>query len=132
MDNKRMTLSELIELAKQDTPEAWEIIDRALKAYKPAPDFLFWVRWGARGATVDGVRDLAASILMASDEPLDEAGQVVIERWMAEDTYHIVRYRLAVALYQRGIRTDAVVAMMEEASNDSDVGELARNVLKAA
>jgi hypothetical protein len=72
-------------------------------------------------------RDLAATILNRTTFTLSDAEQkVLIEQMSDLREYHIVRYRLAVALCQRGNRDPQVLAVMEEAYKDPDVGELAR------
>ena len=76
-----------------------------------------------------GVRDLAANFLDESDALLTEEEQEWFVEHMMHDPYHIVRYRLAIALYKRGNRSAEVVDMMQEATNDPEVGELAKSYL---
>ena len=76
----------------------------------------------------DNVRELAAIILVISDTKLSARQLSIIESRVLADEYHIVRFRLAIALYKRGVRVRLVVTAVEEAEHDPDVGEIAKAV----
>ncbi len=76
----------------------------------------------------DNVRDLVATILMISDAKLSTRQLSIIESRVLADEYRIVRFRLAIALYKRGVRARLVVTAVEEAERDPDVGEIAKAI----
>jgi hypothetical protein len=71
------------------------------------------------------IRDWAVTLLDVSETPLAPADVEKLEQAMSSDSYHIVRYRAAIALCKRGHRSPSVEQLMREAKDDPDVGELA-------
>jgi hypothetical protein len=120
------TLEDFIREAKK---ENWTDIDLWMTE-AIATSCLGWAMKDGLVDDNDGVRDLAATFLDESDAPLGQNDQAVLADKMAVDDYHIVRYRLAVALYKRGNRNPKVVEMMERALEDSDIGPLALSHFK--
>lgn len=78
------------------------------------------------------IRDLAATILDRSKLSISAADTEALRTVMADKMeYHIVRYRIAIALYQRDKSLPDVRAMVQEAANDPDVGPEAKVALES-
>lgn len=127
MEQKIVSLNELIDAAKR---EDWDFVDGNINESHLSREQIDWALKIGLADTDDNVRDLAATLLDRSDEVLGEEEVGALEKQMAEDSYHIVRFRIAIALYKRGDRNDAVAEIMNEAKNDPDVGELASKYLE--
>lgn len=91
------------------------------------------IRWaidvGLRHENKD-VRNLAASYLMVSCLFIKAEDERTLVQVMLQDKYHIVQYRLAVAIYTQGRRQPEVVSMFAKACADPDVGPDARKYQK--
>jgi len=128
LETPALDLDGLIAEASKGDATDWALIEENLKKLDLAEDYVIWsTNIGLMDAN-DGVRDLAATILDISAHPLTPEGAMKVQMIMANDPYHIVRYRLAIALYQRGFEHIGILHMMSEAQADPDVGELARKV----
>jgi hypothetical protein len=128
-ENTKPTFDELLQAAKD---EKWDFVDQHLKDEDLTDEN---IEWAARVGLIDAddnVADLAASVLMVSNKNLGVFYEAAARAWMEDHEYNIVRYRLAMALYKRGDRYPETLAVMNEATADKDVGELAQEFLKAA
>lgn len=121
-------LENLIEAAIADD---WDQIDAALLIGNAfiSEGMFAWATEAARLDTDNDVRDLAASILLASDRPLSELDTHLLVRHALTDAYRIVRFRLALALYKRGVMDGRIVSLLVEATKDPDVGPCARAMI---
>lgn len=124
--NDAVTLEQLTEAARN---EDWNFVDGHINSSHLTREQIDWALSIGLVDEDKNIRDLAATLLDRSDEPLKPEEVEKLERIMAEDSYHIVRYRIAIALYKRGNRNLAVKQMMSEAKDDPDVGELASSYL---
>ncbi len=129
-------LQPLIELAERDEPEDWEVIEEELQFPQyHTPEVITWAAYdGLEENVSDNLRHLAARILEHTAK-LVELGfdqKSRVHQRMLEDRYHIVRFRLAFALNNRGDNSADVVRFMLEAMKDPDVGELAIDYFYAA
>src|SRR5690349_17996857 len=107
--------------------EQWDFVDDNLKPFLDTEGFAWALKNIAVGDHNRNVRDLAATILNRTDFEISEKD---VERLLTQmedrNEYGIVRYRLAIALYRRGIKRPAVLQMMDEARKHADVGKEAR------
>jgi len=123
---KKVSFDRLIEAAKNND---WNFVDENINESHLTYEHIVWaIKDGLLNKDLN-VRDLAATILDRSGEPLDSEDAKEIEKIMLRETYHIVIYRLAIALYKRGIRNTAIERLMSEAKDDLDVGDLAKSFL---
>jgi len=122
-----ITFERLVEAAKN---EDWDFVDGNINESHLTREQVDWVLQKGIYDEDQNVRDLAATILDRSDESLSQEEAEKVEKVMAEDSYHIVKYRLTIALYKRGYKTPIVEKMMSESKEDPDVGGLAKNFLK--
>ncbi len=110
----------------------WEWVDKNLNDGDITPDDILWATTtGIKDASKD-IRDLAATYLTTSVLPLALEDERKLVRVMLTDPYHIVQYRLAIALYKRGNRIVEVVNMFQKALDDEDVGRVAFTYKAAA
>lgn len=117
-----VTFKELIEAARK---EDWDFVDGNINESHLTRTQINWALDMGLGDEDKNIRDLAATLLDKSDESLNPEEVQKLENIMTEDSYHIVQYRIAIALYKRGNRNPLVVQMMKDAREDPDVGELA-------
>jgi hypothetical protein len=121
--NKDETFDSMLEHAKQ---EDWPFVDARMEEFAKLMKNVTWaMRTGLRDKD-QNVRDLAATILDRSDCPILQKNCQSLEFQMQGDGYHIVRFRLAIALWKRNYRPKTVEAMMRNAMSDPDVGEAAK------
>ena len=118
---------QLIEAAQK---EDWDFVDANISESHLSREQINWALEKGLRDVDQNIRDLAATLLDKSNEELSQEEIENLEKIMTGDSYHIVRYRLAVALYKRGDMKPIVVQMMQEAKNDPDVGELAKSYLE--
>lgn len=80
------------------------------------------------------VRDLGASILGKANIPLKRFSNIrpILKRIMDKDSNQYARYRAAFALAEHGAGDykNDVLGVLNEASQDKDVGEIAKTYLK--
>lgn len=74
------------------------------------------------------LRDYGATVLIRSNEELSVEALGRMNRLMATDPSDIVQFRLAMALFKRGNRTEEVLTLMGRARLDSEVGEEAEEI----
>jgi hypothetical protein len=117
-----VTFGQLIEAAQL---ENWDFVNRHLNGEHLSKDRVVWVFIEGLSHRDQNVRDLAVSILDESDVPLSDSEIQIIEHVMRTDSYDIVQFRAAMALFKRNHRTNEVMQMMAEAAANPDVGELA-------
>jgi hypothetical protein len=112
---------EMLEKAKAGE---WNFVDANISHFTGPKD----VEWSVlKGLYEDNrdVRDLASTILIESEEDLHPEEIRKLKLKMMNDPYHIVRLRLAVALWKRRERTVDVRSKMAKARLDPDVGPTA-------
>ena len=126
MEQNNTTLEQLIKAARK---EDWSFVDGHINNSHLTGEPINWALSAGLAHEDQNIRDLAATLLDRSDEPFNPTDIENLKRIMADDPYHIVRYRVAIALYKRGSRNPAVEQMMLEAENDPDVGGLASSYL---
>jgi hypothetical protein len=119
---EKVTFEQLIEAARK---ENWEFVDENINESHLTRVQVDWALDMGLGDEDKNIRDLAATLLDKSNEALNPEEMEKLEKIMTEDSYHIVQYRIAIALYKRGNRNPLVVQMMKDAREDPDVGELA-------
>lgn len=120
-------LDQLIQYAKD---ENWESMDALIPQVCNEEDLIQWsINIGCKDLD-DNVRDLAVSILEKSKYPLNENDIDLLETLMETDKNVYVQYRAAFTLFNRGIRSEAVMGRMHEALADNDVKEIAANYLR--
>lgn len=122
----------LLDLVKESGEEKWEAIDELLPKLEIDEGVVDWIFEDGLKDQDGDVRDLAVSILNVHDSvSLDDPQKDYLLKIMEEDTYHIVKYRSAIALFQRNIQDDypSVQEKVTEALGDPDLGDLAQQVL---
>ncbi len=114
--------------------ENWSWIDENLRDQNISVDDIRWVMEvaGTFGQGSNNYRDLAATYLVVSNRKLDAEETKRVLTWMRGDSYYIVVYRLAIALYKRGVRDKDVELFFGQALKDKDVGTVAAKYQKAA
>ena len=127
MEQNKVSLESLVDAAVR---EDWKFVDEKINEFKFTEAVMGWAIHQGLQNEDQNIRDLAATLLDKSPLPIDSAFKESLKKQMTADSYHIVRFRLAIALYKRGDRSPEVTAMMTEAKKDSDVGELAGSYLK--
>ena len=125
--NEMPTFEQLIEGARN---EDWDFVDKNINDGHLTSERINWAVNTGLSDENNNIRDFAATLLDKSDYPLISDNTEKLKKIMANDLYHIVRYRLAIALYKRGDKSSEVQQMMLEAQNDPDVGDLARKFFK--
>ncbi len=131
MSKQKINFDDIANAAKR---EQWEFVDANFEIFL-TKDRFEWALMVLRKNPDQNrnTRDLAATILNRTTFKFTPDEQAVLIAHMLDTAeYHIVRYRIAVALYQRNIRPPEVLQMMEEARKDSDVGDLAQEALSKA
>ena len=126
MEQNNATLEQLIESAQK---ENWGFVDDHINNSHLSGEPIIWALNIGLHNEDQNIRDLAATLLDISDEEIDQKNIEKLEKIMVEDSYHIVRYRIAIALYKRGNRNSVVEQMIQEAKDDPDVGKLAISYL---
>ncbi len=121
-----VTLISLISAAEQ---EDWDFIDTTLASVADNPNNVLWA-FGNGVFSEDGnVRDLAVSIVEASQHFLEPDQAEVLQNLMQSDKNTYVRFRAAFALYNRGERSPEVMQVMQEALQVDDVKEITQGYL---
>jgi len=111
----------LIEAAVSDQ---WNHVDAMLvqgDAFITAEMFA-WALERVRADSDLDIRELAAMILSVSNRPLNDLDAHLLIRHALSETYNIVKFRLAMALYKRNYMEDRIVEVMVEATKDAEVG----------
>jgi len=130
-------LSTFIELAQANTDEGWETIDEQLPEHCNDPEFLDWARANTANEE-SGLRDLAATILEGTDEPLTEKDIAnLLTTLMREDDPEnpYPSFRAACALAKRSDNPmvekelESIEAKLNEFVDDDDVSEVAQKYL---
>ena len=129
-------LNEIVELAKANRSEDWEIIDRKLPQLSNSEIFLNWAR-GNLGNEDSGLRDLAASVLENANCNLNSTDISALKRLMQEsDGNPYPSFRAACALAKRSDNPE-IKGFIEEIRNklqqfaeDEGVADLAKNYLE--
>ena len=131
------TLEYFVKVALEGTSEIWHVItpeSRDTITYwlsgKIATSHICWATVPGLLDTRRTVRELAATFLHESEAFIEHVDQISLVERMLKDEYHVVRYRLAVALYKRGNREPEVLQMMRGAASDPFVGDLAKRYLE--
>lgn len=128
-------LNQLISLAKENTPESWEQIDKQKNSVCNDPDFLTWAKNNLFNND-SGLRDLAATLFEASDIILSiEDVQNLMRLMTTDDSYP--GFRAACALAKRfkteniKPQIDKIKEKLEEFTKDEDesVVKLAKEYL---
>ena len=113
--------------------EQWDFVDKNLEPFLTRENFAWALEELQKNKEQNrNIRDLAATILDRTDFLISHQDfRNLMKQMLDRMEYHIVRFRVAIALYKRGNRDLEVATMMEEASKDPDVGELAKSYLNA-
>jgi hypothetical protein len=130
MENMETSGSVFETLLQAAREEKWDVVDAGLNNENITPDDFLWANIKGVKHIDDNVRDFSATVMMVSDLPINEGLQNILREQMMTDSYHIVRFRLAMALYKRGDRSTETMAVMQEAKEDKDVGEIANEYLQ--
>ncbi len=130
-------IDEFVNLAKLNTDEAWEKIDEQLSQHCNEPEVLNW----AKGNTANldsGLSDLAATILEATDEPLDAEDVDNLVSLMRSDNKEnpYPSFRAACALAKTAINDSLEESILSEVENnlkvflkDDDVSDIAKSYI---
>jgi hypothetical protein len=109
--------------------EQWDVVDKNLEPLLNK-ELFEWALQALRKDQNRNTRDLAATILDRTTFRVSRSErQFLVAQMMDRTEYHIVRFRLAIALFQRNIRVPRVMKTMVQASKDPDLGERARSCL---
>ena len=127
MEKNNTTLRQLIDAAQN---EDWDFVDGNINISHLTGEPIVWALKDGLVDQDQNIRDLAATLLDKSDEEINIDDIKRLEDIMTSDSYHIVQYRIAIALYKRGDRNQSVLQKMQSAKNDPDVGELANSYLE--
>jgi HEAT repeat protein len=129
--NSKELLGQLIELAKNNQDEDWEIIDGKLGNYSDEEEFLKWSKKNLSNED-SGLRDLAASILERSKYDLEDSDIDNLIALMNENDEEnpYPSFRAACALAKRGIITKDVINKLEFFVQDDNVSEIAKSYLE--
>lgn len=112
------TFEHIIELAAQDTDEAWEQIDQVLADYRTEAN-IAWALSSGLLNTSDGIRDLAASLIEDCPDVGSFMEEVLTEHLISESSL-VVKYRLAAGKYKRGDRGEVVMGVITKAQQSDD------------
>ena len=124
VQNENVSFEELIVAAQRGD---WELVDfQIVHAEHQTEERIAWAHNEGLSSSDQNIRDLAATLLDESDAELPQETLDRLEQLMKSDPHHIVRFRLAIALWKRRVRSEAVREMMEAAKVDEDVGSEAR------
>ncbi len=128
MDNN---FQRLLERIKNGGDDNWDFFDANIGVHLESNDSFAWAKDSSLGEEPnEHFRDAAATILARSDFLLDDVEQETLIGKMHSDTNSFVRYWLANALYKRSNRHPEVVAMWQEACQQTEIpaGEFAREL----
>jgi hypothetical protein len=131
VDDFDKTLADLKDEARM---ERWDRVDLAIRRLVSDPRYYRWAaKTGINEANGD-VRDLAVSIIEMAEIPAKEFDGMrgaLFGRMMCDENEY-VRYRSAFALakHESGQYKERVKVTLREASNDKDVGEIAKFYLR--
>lgn len=118
----------LDELRAMAANQDWEAVDSVIGLVSNSPAALSWAQGGLDDE--DGnLRDLAASLLEASDTELSARVIESLLRHVKHDENPAVSYRSAFALYRAGNRSSEVIRKLHEALADEDVADIAKGYL---
>lgn len=132
-----MDLNKLIELAGQDTPESWELIDGQLDILAQNPEVYGWAYEQGLGSDEGSEQDLAATIFEklepesfgTLEEEYPEI-RVRLQLVLAQSENPCARYRAAFALFKHGERGGLVIETIKQAEGDEAVAEIAQGYIK--
>ena len=127
MEKRNVTFLALLEAAKR---EEWGLVDDNVGKLELTEERLKWILTVGIFDKDKNIRDFSATLLDQSDIVLTRGDLEFLEERMMEDSYDIVQYRLAIALYKRDYQTAEVEEMMQKAKDDPNVGEEAKKYLK--
>lgn len=126
--------SMLTELIYAADTEKWDTVDAILPSASKQPDVLAWAVGHGLLEEDGNRRDLAVSILEASDLTKKEFGVVRKKLYglMNNDVNQYVRYRAAFTLAKHGTNgyRESVKNTLLQAQKDKDVAKLATDYLK--
>ncbi len=106
----------------------WDVVDENLSVLAIKEEVIKW-SWVGVDDEDDNIRDLAVSAIEQSKQLLTEEQKEKLKSLMSGDTNPFVQYRSAFALFNRGDRSEEVVAKIREAATNEDVREIAENYL---
>jgi hypothetical protein len=110
----------------------WKFVDTLIGRYNNLQSVMWAIDHGLTDVQDDSVRDLAATILSESTVPIPQQCIEQIERAMLNDSYNVVRYRLAIALYERGYHKDRKVSeTVQQAARHPDLYDRAVKAIKS-
>ena len=121
-----LTFEGLLALAKN---EDWDAVDKLIKEFNITRKIIDWALNIGIFDEDNNVRDLATTFLDNSNIDLKATEITKLKDIMKKDTYNIVQFRTAIALYKRGDRSTEVEEMMQKAKDDPNVSEIAKSYL---
>jgi hypothetical protein len=125
-------LVNLAEMAYRGGDGDWEAIDAELVTLTyNTPEVITWALGYGLEHQNPNLRNLAVTILNHYDDvSLSPNDQESVGRRMKYDQHDVVRYRCALALYQRGSREVKVLRTLKKGRGHKGVGELIRTWVK--
>ena len=124
-----LPFEDLLEAARRGD---WALVDDSLEYSHITPERIRWaIEHGISDPSPD-VRELAATVLQDSGQShafTDEEREALLRYERDIDNDDIVQYRIAMALYKRGIRDQIVLDLMKEAALNRYVHKEARDLL---
>lgn len=120
-------LNSIIAMARA---EDWDAVDAAIPKICNKSIVMQWVIEEGLDDPDGNVRDLAVSILEASNNQLDGETTSKLISLIKEDENVYVQYRSAFALFKRGNRTDVVINKIKEATQDLAIEHIAEGYLR--
>lgn len=129
-----LQLESIIALAKTNTDEGWARVDDQLEQFCNDSSFLEWARDNTENEEI-GLRDLAATILEASDTILTKEDVNNLKDLMEEEGYP--GFRAACALAKRIVRHELpglknlVTDKLKEFTEDESVSDIANEYLES-
>lgn len=125
-------IAHLVAAAYRNTAPDWELIDAELATGKyNTPEVHVWALGPGLVHNNNNIRDLAITIFNHYDDiPFSPEETRFVYEKMEKDTYDVVQYRCALALFQRGDRRTEVTKTMLKGARHEDMGQLIRTWLK--
>ncbi|MBI4036502.1 hypothetical protein HY386_01315 [Candidatus Daviesbacteria bacterium] len=128
MKNKEAQVG-LDDLKAAARAEQWDVVDENLPALAKEKMVADWAVGEGVNEEDSNIRDLAVSITEKSRQPLTEEQEEKLRSLMSGDPNQFVQFRAAFALFNRGDRSEEVIAKIQEAARDEDVEETAEDYL---
>lgn len=124
-----MKLDKLVEAAKA---ENWDLVDEQLPDVVKDYASVEWAYDSALSDNDGNVRDLGVSIIELADIPPANFKKMEysLRQHMKQDDNPYVRFRCAFALAAHDSPDEEVVRVLNEATRDDDVADIAQNYLK--